>query len=114
MVRISAPNQCRGSPYCSMPGCSGTQRKSFRTSSGGQPRIFYTLPYLASINAMAGRLGTSLGDENLIGVAHSRAALYHLDRSLRDDDVLLRVLLVSEACCARLPIPKRISSPLMH
>lgn len=61
------------------------QTEALHALSGGQPRIFYTLPYLASINAMADRLGASLGDENLIGVAHSRAGLYHLDRSLRDD-----------------------------
>jgi CRISPR-associated helicase Cas3/CRISPR-associated endonuclease Cas3-HD len=61
------------------------QAESIRELRGGQPRIFYTLPYLASINAMTVRLGTDLGDRSLIGVAHSRAALYHLDRSLRDD-----------------------------
>jgi len=44
----------------------------------GVPRVFLTLPYLASINAMAGRLGGLLGDSDLVGVAHSRAASYHL------------------------------------
>jgi CRISPR-associated helicase Cas3/CRISPR-associated endonuclease Cas3-HD len=62
------------------------QVESMRELRGGQPRIFYTLPYLASINAMTARLGADLGDPDLVGVAHSRAALYHLDRSLRDDD----------------------------
>lgn len=62
------------------------QVESLRELHGGQPRIFYTLPYLASINAMTDRLGTGLGDPDLVGVAHSRAALYHLSRSLCDDD----------------------------
>lgn len=62
------------------------QVESMRKLRGGQPRIFYTLPYLASINAMTARLGADLGDPDLVGVAHSRAALYHLDRSLCDDD----------------------------
>jgi CRISPR-associated helicase Cas3/CRISPR-associated endonuclease Cas3-HD len=61
------------------------QTESLRALSGGQPRIFYTLPYLASINAMSDRLATGLGNAELVGIAHSRAALYHLDRSLRDD-----------------------------
>lgn len=60
------------------------QVEALRGRYGGQPRVFYTLPYLASINAMADRLGADLGDMDLIGVAHSRAAHYHLDRSLRD------------------------------
>jgi len=61
------------------------QVQSMRELRGGQPRIFYTLPYLASINAMTARLGTDLGDPDLVGVVHSRAALYHLDRSLCDE-----------------------------
>ncbi len=69
---------------------AGRQTEWLRAERGGQPRVFYTLPYLASINAMAGRLGTSLGDTDLVGVAHSRAGLYHLDRSLRDDTLSSR------------------------
>ncbi|WP_326596605.1 CRISPR-associated helicase Cas3' [Streptomyces sp. NBC_01803] len=46
--------------------------------TGGTPRVFYTLPYLSSINAMASRLRELLGGPDTIGVAHSRAASYHL------------------------------------
>lgn len=53
---------------------------------GGAPRLFYTLPYLASINAMAGRLGRELGDANLVGVAHSRAGSYYLAASIEPED----------------------------
>ncbi|WP_206443220.1 CRISPR-associated endonuclease Cas3'' [Candidatus Protofrankia californiensis] len=59
------------------------------TARGGVPRVFYTLPYLASINAMTARLAEhDIGDETLIGVSHSRAASYYLSRSLcgADDD----------------------------
>ncbi|MFE9427913.1 CRISPR-associated helicase Cas3' [Kitasatospora sp. NPDC006697] len=54
--------------------------------TGGAPRVFFTLPYLASINAMAHRLGELLGDQELVGVAHSRAASYHLAAAIRSAD----------------------------
>lgn len=63
-----------------------SQVQAIQRRYGGQPRVFYTLPYLASINAMAERLGEHLGDETLVGVAHSKAASYHLNRSLCDED----------------------------
>jgi CRISPR-associated helicase Cas3/CRISPR-associated endonuclease Cas3-HD len=50
------------------------------------PRLFYSLPYLASINAMAGRLSGELGDPDLVGVAHSRAGSYHLAVSIDCDE----------------------------
>ncbi|WP_435128741.1 CRISPR-associated helicase Cas3' [Actinacidiphila sp. bgisy144] len=50
----------------------------------GNPRVFYLLPYLASINAMTGRVQTELDARGRIGVAHSKAASYHLARSLED------------------------------
>jgi CRISPR-associated endonuclease/helicase Cas3 len=54
---------------------------------GGCPRLFFTLPYLASINAMARRLEASLrGGRDHVGVSHSRAASYYLATSLMDED----------------------------
>lgn len=53
--------------------------------TGATPRVFYLLPYLASINAMVQRLSIELRTEEGIGVAHSRAASYHLARSLDDE-----------------------------
>jgi CRISPR-associated endonuclease/helicase Cas3 len=53
---------------------------------GGQPRVFYLLPYLASINAMVDRVGLILGDADVVGVVHSKAAAYHLHRSLCGDE----------------------------
>ncbi|MGH3898032.1 MAG: CRISPR-associated endonuclease Cas3'', partial [Pseudonocardiaceae bacterium] len=63
-----------------------TQIQALHRGTGGTPRLFYVLPYLASINAMAGRLSRELGTPD-IGVAHSRAASYHLARALQDDCV---------------------------
>lgn len=59
-------------------------RKTVRVSGqqgAAAPRVFYTLPYLASIDAMAIRLGTEVEDDDAIGVAHSRAASYYLARA---------------------------------
>lgn len=63
------------------------QVETLRERCGGVPRVFYTLPYLASINAMTERLGAELDDRDLdlIGVAHSRAAGFHLQRAADDD-----------------------------
>ncbi|MER6503951.1 CRISPR-associated endonuclease Cas3'' [Streptomyces sp. NPDC001455] len=61
-----------------------TQIEDLTTHTGGIPRLFYVLPYLASINAMADRLRKELKTSDGIGVAHSKAASYHLSRSLTD------------------------------
>ena len=66
---------------------ASTQVEHLRASTGGVPRVFYTLPYLASINAMSDRLRKELdtAGHGLIGVAHSRAASYYLQRAADDD-----------------------------
>ncbi|GAA1009387.1 CRISPR-associated helicase/endonuclease Cas3 [Acrocarpospora pleiomorpha] len=64
---------------------AATQVEAIRKTCGGEPRVFDTLPYLASINAMATRIGNQLGDTALVGVAHSKAASYHLNQSVCDD-----------------------------
>lgn len=55
-------------------------------ADGGVPRVFFTLPYLSSINAMARRLGETLGAPEAVGVAHSRAASYHLTAAIAPED----------------------------
>ncbi|EFC81107.1 CRISPR-associated helicase/endonuclease Cas3 [Parafrankia sp. EUN1f] len=66
------------------------QVEAIRRQSGGVPRLFYSLPYLASINAMANRLAAQeLADHggiSAVGVSHSRAASYYLSRSLCGDE----------------------------
>ena len=58
------------------------------TADGGLPRLFYTLPYQASMNAMQLRLEVSFGEEN-VGLQHGRGllALYRLllDRNYTPD-----------------------------
>ncbi|MGC5346969.1 CRISPR-associated helicase Cas3' [Streptomyces sp. DT171] len=61
-----------------------TQTEDLARLNAANPRVFYLLPYLASINAMAERLGRELQAPEEIGVAHSKAASYHLARSLDD------------------------------
>ncbi|MFD5661428.1 CRISPR-associated helicase Cas3' [Streptomyces hirsutus] len=61
-----------------------TQVDDLTTHTGGTPRVFYILPYLSSINAMTDRLCEELQAPHGIGVAHSKAASYHLARSLTD------------------------------
>ena len=62
-----------------------------RQDPGSLPRLFYTLPYQASMNAMKQRLDHSLGKdasgEDLVGLQHGRSllALYRLLLE-RDDD----------------------------
>ncbi|MFN3374895.1 MAG: CRISPR-associated helicase Cas3', partial [Chloroflexus sp.] len=44
-----------------------------QAADGGLPRLFYTLPYQASMNAMYERLRRSFGDQ-AVGLQHGRAA----------------------------------------
>lgn len=62
---------------------AAVQVQAIAGRSGGVPRVFYTLPYLASINAMTVRFGTLFGDD-VIGVSHSRAGSFHLNRAVAD------------------------------
>ncbi|WP_399094190.1 CRISPR-associated helicase Cas3' [Streptomyces sp. BBFR2] len=65
---------------------AATQVAHLADHTGGVPRVFYTLPYLASINAMTTRLQGLLDNERAVGVAHSRAASYHLARAIAPED----------------------------
>ncbi|WP_206068953.1 CRISPR-associated helicase Cas3' [Nonomuraea composti] len=65
---------------------AATQATEMAVRTGGIPRVFLTLPYLASINAMAVRLGDLLQNEELVGVMHSRAASFHLAAAVCSDD----------------------------
>ena len=61
-----------------------THTRDLGTDTGGTPRLFYSLPYLASINAMATRLRRDLGQDQ-VGVVHSRAASFYLSAASCDD-----------------------------
>ncbi|MEW2290481.1 CRISPR-associated helicase Cas3' [Streptomyces sp. NPDC047841] len=62
------------------------QTATMQTAGQGVPRVFYTLPYLASINANADRTARELGAPELVGVAHGRAAAYHLANAACPED----------------------------
>lgn len=63
---------------------SHTHTRGLAAGTGGTPRLFYSLPYLASINAMATRLRDVLGQDQ-VGVVHSRAASFYLSTASCDD-----------------------------
>jgi CRISPR-associated helicase Cas3/CRISPR-associated endonuclease Cas3-HD len=87
---------------------AAAQVEDLRSTCGGQPRLFYTLPYLASINAMTGRLGDLIGAD-FVGVAHSRAASYHLNRSLCGSENLQAA---AEAAVARQAATRLFREPV--
>ncbi|MBB6174935.1 CRISPR-associated endonuclease/helicase Cas3 [Nocardiopsis mwathae] len=66
---------------------AATQITDLTDDGRGLPRLFYTLPYLASINAMSTRLGEDLDDPRLerIGITHSRAAAFHMTHASCDE-----------------------------
>ncbi|WP_433177393.1 CRISPR-associated helicase Cas3' [Actinoallomurus sp. CA-150999] len=65
---------------------SANQVTALQQETGGVPRVFFVLPYLSSINAMADRLKNLLGTPDAVGVAHSKAASYHLAAAITPED----------------------------
>lgn len=62
------------------------QTAAMQAAGQGIPRVFYSLPYLASINANADRTTRELGTAEQVGVAHGRAAAYHLANAACPED----------------------------
>ena len=58
-----------------------------RYMASSLPRLFYTLPYQASMNAMKHRLDNTFGKDDLVGLQHGRSllALYRLLLEREDD-----------------------------
>lgn len=79
---------------------------------GGIARLFYTLPYQASMNAMFDRLRATFGDQ--VGLLHGRSALALYRRLMNEDwDVPAATQLARDAQnLARLQVPSiRVFSP---
>ena len=78
-----------GSAFLTSPTGSGKTEASLFWSDTNQnssksKRVFYLLPYTASINAMYKRLQRDFGNEELVGLLHGKAS-YFLYKALSDD-----------------------------
>ncbi|MBN2777291.1 MAG: CRISPR-associated helicase Cas3' [Bacteroidales bacterium] len=70
-----------GNVILTAPTGSGKTETSFlwlqkQMEIDGQGRVFYILPYTASINAMYERLGEDIGDKNKVGLLHGKISSY--------------------------------------
>ena len=79
----------RGSAFLTSPTGSGkTEASLFWSDTNQNPtkskRVFYLLPYTASINAMYKRLQKNFGNKDLVGLLHGKAS-YFLYKALSDD-----------------------------
>jgi len=78
-----------GSAFLTSPTGSGKTEASLLWSDTNQnssksKRVFYLLPYTASINAMYKRLQKDFGNNDLVGLLHGKAS-YFLYKALSDD-----------------------------
>lgn len=83
-------SRTKGSTFLIAPTGSGKTEASLLWADNNQnenfsKRIFYMLPYTASINAMHERLSELLGNDELVGLSHGNAS-YFIYKSLSDDN----------------------------
>ncbi|EKF84799.1 CRISPR-associated helicase/endonuclease Cas3 [Methanobacterium formicicum] len=79
----------KGSAFLTSPTGSGKTEASLFWSDANQNtissrRVFYLLPYTASINAMYNRLQRDFKEENKVGLLHGKAS-YFIYKGLADD-----------------------------
>jgi len=86
----SQASETKGDAFLIAPtGTGKTEASLFWSHANQNPcrskRVFYLLPYTASINAMYKRLQKDFKDPELIGIQHGKA-MYYLYRSFEDEE----------------------------
>ncbi|MCQ1536945.1 CRISPR-associated helicase Cas3' [Methanosarcina sp. KYL-1] len=86
----SQASETKGDAFLIAPTGSGKTEASLFWSHANQnpgkyKRVFYLLPYTASINAMYKRLQRDFKDSELTGIQHGKA-MYYLYRSFEDEE----------------------------
>lgn len=80
-----AAARCEGHAWLTAPTGSGkTEAALLWAARQAPPRLFYTLPYQASMNAMYDRLRALFGDER-VGLLHGRSTLALYQRLMTQD-----------------------------
>ncbi|KKG13764.1 CRISPR-associated protein Cas3 [Methanosarcina sp. 2.H.T.1A.6] len=86
----SQASETKGDAFLIAPTGSGKTEASLfwsqaNQNSGRSKRVFYLLPYTASINAMYKRLQRDFKDPELTGIQHGKA-MYYLYQSFEDEE----------------------------